>query len=164
MERKEKVLESVVTVRFQDCDPFGHLNNARYIDYFMDARQEQIARHYGILFIDRDRNESWVISLSQIAFLRPVEALETIRVRTQLINATDSTLTVEGAIFSSKSMRLKALAWVDFIYVGMESGRRAQHPRELMELFETVRVDGVHDPHGFVRRASDIRSVISQLG
>ena len=32
-----------MTVRFQDCDPFGHLNNARYIDYFLNARQDQIA-------------------------------------------------------------------------------------------------------------------------
>jgi acyl-CoA thioester hydrolase len=28
-----KELESTAVIRFQDCDPFGHLNNARYIDY-----------------------------------------------------------------------------------------------------------------------------------
>ena len=31
-----KELESEVVARFQDCDPFGHLNNARYMDYFIN--------------------------------------------------------------------------------------------------------------------------------
>ncbi len=30
--------ETQIVIRFQDCDPFGHLNNARYIDYFVNAR------------------------------------------------------------------------------------------------------------------------------
>ncbi|HKP96885.1 MAG TPA: thioesterase family protein [Fibrobacteria bacterium] len=42
----ERETESIVTVRFQDCDPFGHLNNARYIDYFTNAREDQLIRYY----------------------------------------------------------------------------------------------------------------------
>ena len=30
--------------RFSDCDPFGHLNNARYIDYFINAREDHLRR------------------------------------------------------------------------------------------------------------------------
>ena len=26
--------ESEVVIRFPDCDPFRHLNNSRYVDYF----------------------------------------------------------------------------------------------------------------------------------
>lgn len=29
-----KETESRVVVRFQDCDPLQHLNNAKYFDYF----------------------------------------------------------------------------------------------------------------------------------
>jgi acyl-CoA thioester hydrolase len=34
----EKVPESEALIRFPDCDPFNHLNNSRYIDYFINAR------------------------------------------------------------------------------------------------------------------------------
>ena len=42
-----KQLESTTKIRFQDCDPFRHLNNARYTDYFMNAREDQLAQFYG---------------------------------------------------------------------------------------------------------------------
>jgi len=44
----DKVLKSKVKIRFQDCDPFNHLNNSKYIDYFINAREEQILKHYDL--------------------------------------------------------------------------------------------------------------------
>lgn len=35
-----------VVIRFQDCDPFGHLNNARYIDYFINERENHLLQYY----------------------------------------------------------------------------------------------------------------------
>ncbi len=29
--------ESRVVIRFQDCDPMQHLNNAKYFDYYFNA-------------------------------------------------------------------------------------------------------------------------------
>ena len=43
-----KELESEVVARFQDCDPFGHLNNARYMDYLINAREDQLIHFYQI--------------------------------------------------------------------------------------------------------------------
>ena len=31
---------SIMSVRFQDCDHFTHLNNGRYVDYFHSAQVE----------------------------------------------------------------------------------------------------------------------------
>ena len=39
-------LESTTHIRFQDCDPFGHLNNAQYLDYFMNAREDHLLANY----------------------------------------------------------------------------------------------------------------------
>ncbi|MEM8567925.1 MAG: thioesterase family protein, partial [Bacteroidota bacterium] len=41
-----KTLESIHTIRFPDCDPFNHLNNARYIDYFINAREDHELQHF----------------------------------------------------------------------------------------------------------------------
>ena len=43
-----KVLESNMKIRFQDCDPFNHLNNAAYLNYFMNAREDHLIENYGI--------------------------------------------------------------------------------------------------------------------
>ncbi len=34
------VLGSKTKIRFQDCDPFNHLNNAAYINYLINARED----------------------------------------------------------------------------------------------------------------------------
>ena len=39
--------ESKVAIRFQDCDPFAHLNNAKYIEYFINAREDHLIQAYG---------------------------------------------------------------------------------------------------------------------
>ena len=41
-----KELESTVKIRFQDCDPYGHLNNGAYINLFINAREDQLESHY----------------------------------------------------------------------------------------------------------------------
>ena len=40
--------ESKTTIRFHDCDPFRHLNQARYLDYFVECREDQLREHYGL--------------------------------------------------------------------------------------------------------------------
>jgi len=39
-----KLTESRAIIRFQDCDPLRHLNNAKYFDYFYNAREDQVAQ------------------------------------------------------------------------------------------------------------------------
>ena len=39
MNAYNKTPESTRIVRFQDCDPYGHLNNAKYIDYLLRLLQ-----------------------------------------------------------------------------------------------------------------------------
>ncbi|MDA8650906.1 thioesterase, partial [Flavobacteriaceae bacterium] len=45
---ENKILESKAIVRFQDCDPFNHLNNAAYLNYLVNAREDQLMEAYGI--------------------------------------------------------------------------------------------------------------------
>jgi len=68
-----KELESIAYVRFQDCDPFQHLNNARYIDYFLNAREDQLIKFYdfSIFQYTKEANAGWVVTKTQIAYLYP---------------------------------------------------------------------------------------------
>jgi acyl-CoA thioester hydrolase len=154
------VLESTTVVRFQDCDPFGHLNNARYIDYFLNVRQDQIAAAYGIHLYEKGKQpaESWVVSQTQIAYLAPAQLAEEVLVRTRLVHADENRLVVEGIMLDAQARRVKAVAWIEFTYVSLLTGRRAQHPAELMQLFRQVEVAGIFGEDGFNRRVAGLRA------
>jgi len=149
--------ESLAVIRFQDCDPFGHLNNARYIDYFMNARMDHLAEHYGLSLIQEGRNESWVVSKSQIAFVSPARMAERVRIRTRLINFAECNLVVEGLMLSEDAQRLKAALWIEFTYVSLASGRPVKHTDDLVALFRDVVIQGAYH-EGFDQRVTTLRS------
>jgi len=151
--------ESIVKVRFQDCDPFGHLNNARFIDYFLNARQDQLAQHYNLSTYEANdpARASWVIRQTHIAYLQPVPAMTDVLIRTRLINYTETSLVVEGLMLDREARHLKAIVWFEFVYVSLANGRPLSQPAELMELFRAVLVPGVYQPSGFNRRVEAAR-------
>jgi YbgC/YbaW family acyl-CoA thioester hydrolase len=148
--------ESTAKIRFQDCDPFGHLNNARYIDYFMNARTDQIADHYGLQLLQEGQSKSWVVTKSQIAYFAPAKLMETVCIRTRLLRAGDRSLLVEGLMLDQNNHRLKALLWMEFTYVDLHTGRSSQHPDELMQLLRSIQTGGFE--HGFEGRADWLRA------
>jgi acyl-CoA thioester hydrolase len=152
-------LESTAIARFQDCDPFNHLNNARYIDYFLNSREDQLALAYNLDVFDHGKtlNANWVTTKNQIAYLRPVQVMEEIRIRTRLIYFNEKSLVVEGLMLDKNAQRLKCFAWIEFAYVSVANGRSTNHPDELMQLFHEVAYPNEFDPDGFNRRIDAVR-------
>lgn len=152
-------LESRYVVRFQDCDPFGHLNNARYIDYIFNARQDQLARDYGFHIFEhgKETNQNWVVTRSHIAYLFPAQVNEAIVIRTKLIQMTESTIVVEALMLDTELKRPKAVAWTEFTYVSLATGRTTKHPDDLMALFAQVIVEGIWSADGFNQRVEALR-------
>ena len=155
-----KVLESTAVVRFQDCDPFGHLNNARYLDYFMNARQDQLQEFYDfdILAVGRQQGKNWVVSKSSIAYLAPAMMGEGVRIQTKLIHASQRRLVVEGIMLDAGGQQLKAVAWVEFMFVDLRNSRSASHPDEFMQLFNQVAVGDIYNRGHFDERVARLKS------
>ncbi|MBZ0280620.1 MAG: acyl-CoA thioesterase [Anaerolineae bacterium] len=156
----EKQLESTVVIRFQDCDPFQHLNNARYIDYFMNAREDHLKHYYDFRIFDvfEQTGHAWVVTKNQIAYLAPAVMLEAVVIQTQLIQMTENILVVEGLMLDKARQRLKSVAWIEFAFVSLLNGKPAKHPDEFMDRFQPVRVDGIFDPDGFSARVNALKS------
>jgi acyl-CoA thioester hydrolase len=157
----EKELDSRVVVRFQDCDPFGHLNNVRYIDYFMNAREDQLLDYYDFDLFGHTQNSGngWVVSKNQIAYLYPARMKEEVLIRTRLIHRTERTLVVEGVMYDTDERHIKAVMWVEFTYINVKSGRPGSHEPELMALFDAVVIEDLYDGDtSFSARASELRS------
>jgi acyl-CoA thioester hydrolase len=151
------VPESFSVIHFQDCDPFGHLNNARYVDTFMNAREEHISRHYGIQILDPNRQESWVVNKALIAYVAPASMGEKVLIRTRIIDYSGQTLRVECVMSNEAGRRLKAVLWFDFTYVSLATGRPVQHPAGFMQLFDAIGLD-VEFSDNFDKRVDHLRS------
>jgi YbgC/YbaW family acyl-CoA thioester hydrolase len=156
---RTRVPESTLVARFQDCDPFGHLNNARYLDYFLNAREEHLAQHYDFHIYEHTKqtNEGWVVTNTQISYLRPVGVMEEVLVRTCLLQFTDTTITIEGVMLDPKTLKLKSLCWMQFTYVSLATGRAITHPETLLALFKDVIIEEEVVTAGFPARVESLR-------
>ena len=130
---------SLYRIRFQDCDPFGHLNNGRYLDYIINAREEHLLQHYDLdLYSERFRDFNWVARSSRVNHLVPLRPNRMVRIQTGLLNFTRSQLLMEAVLTEPDSRTLHATGWVEFIHVDTRTGRPARHAPELMELFQLI--------------------------
>lgn len=140
MEQLPKVLESKAKIRFQDCDPFNHLNNGSYLNYFMNHREDVIMENYDldIFKMASKTGLSWVSSSNQIAYLKPALLMETIVLESQLIGFNDSELKVEMRMYNSNKTQLKAILWASFVHFNLLKQKREYHTEALIQLFTEV--------------------------
>lgn len=128
------VLSSKARVRFQDCDPFQHMNNARYIDYFLNARADQVQQHFG-LDLFGGSGFTWVVGSNQIAYFKPVLPNETIVIESEIVYYSEKRIIVEMRMYDETGVELKSFIWVDSIPISIKTQKVEPHAPQLMELF-----------------------------
>ncbi|WP_353777763.1 thioesterase family protein [Winogradskyella sp. 3972H.M.0a.05] len=135
-----KVLESKAIIRFQDCDPFNHLNNSSYLNYFMNHREDMLIEVYDIDIYKMARKEgkSWVVGTSQIAYLKPAFLMEKVTMQSQLLHYTDSELYVEMRMYNEDKSQLKAILWSSFVHFNLLKQQREIHTEDFMNLFSAI--------------------------
>lgn len=134
-----QILSSKAIIRFQDCDPYAHLNNGRYLDYFMNAREDQVweAYDFNVYEYSRTTGLGWVVSQNQIAYLRPALLMEEVTMESQMIESRPKFLRIEMRMFDT-DRKLKSLLWVHLIHVDIRQGKSTPHSEELQLLFDRM--------------------------
>ena len=158
--------ETLHRVHFQDCDMLGHLNNARYLDYFLNAREDHTTAHYNLNMgeLARAQSAGWVITKHHISYLKPARQGVVVRILSQLIHFDNSNLVLEMQMRNEDGTRLLALLWSEMTFVALPAGTRTDHSNALMELLEELDVDGVgYDPDGFDERVKEVRQQLKKL-
>ncbi|MBX0332209.1 acyl-CoA thioesterase [Pontibacter sp. HSC-14F20] len=155
-----KILESKALIRFEDCDPFGHLNNGRYIDYYLNAREDQLRDNYDldIYAMGKTTGKAWVVTSNQIAYLREVKFMETVTIKTCLRWYSSSDLMMEGQMVDPETGAIISIIWTRFAYIDIRKGQKAEHSEELTNLFGSVAVLGEGKPaEYFEDRVKELR-------
>ncbi|MDA8596202.1 MAG: acyl-CoA thioesterase [Flavobacteriaceae bacterium] len=135
-----KILSSSTRIRFQDCDPFNHLNNGRYIDYFINAREDHLMEYYDLNLFDLVKKEGigWVVSSSKLSFIRPVFTMEHVKIESQIIEFGRNHTLVELRMFSEEDGLIKSFAWINFVHFNLKTNKVSAHQERFMDLFEQI--------------------------
>lgn len=151
----EKRPHSYYTVRFGDCDPFGHLNNARYVDYFINAREDHLKEAYQMDMKQfYAQGMTWLVGGHEINYLKPADYNERIRIASSIIDAGADYLLVEMVMTDNKETHIKAVIHTRFIHVGLKSGRRENHPEGFMDFAKSIAIEWNGEP--FAQRVKSL--------
>ncbi|MCB0739301.1 MAG: acyl-CoA thioesterase [Bacteroidetes bacterium] len=134
----EKQPKSTAKVRFQDCDPNAHLNNSRYIDYMLNAREDHLKDFYDLDVYARMRTEKrgWEVAKNEILYKRPALLMEELVINSRLIAFSPRHIKVEIGMFNKQETELKALLWSVFVPFNAITQRADQHTDTIMKLIE----------------------------
>jgi YbgC/YbaW family acyl-CoA thioester hydrolase len=140
MKTLEMTPESEAVIRFPDCDPFHHLNNSRYLDYFLNAREDHLIHHYGfsIYQYTREYSRGWVVGMNQLAYFKPALLMETVIIQSTLLQIREKDILVEMRMLDKEKTMLKALLWSRFYHVDLASQKSVPHSEELMLFFKPL--------------------------
>ncbi len=135
-----KEVESLIKIRFPDCDPFNHLNNSKYIDYIINAREDHLLKYYNfdVYKITKETGNTWVVAQTQIAYLSSAELMEDVIIQTSLISLNEKTLLVEAKMYNEHKTQLKAVMWAKLAHYNLRTKKSQEHTKELMEFFNKV--------------------------
>ena len=124
-----KETESRVLIRFQDCDPLRHLNNAKYFDYFFNAREDQVPKLYGVEMMDfiKKYQAAWVIYNHNISYVKPAQVGEWVRIKSRIIWHNHNTVVLEYYMTDDSEKQLKTLLWTTMRYVTLAEGKSTDH-------------------------------------
>ena len=135
----EKELESTSFIAFSDCDPFRHLNNARYVDYFLTAREQQLLEAYHLSLAEWGaKGKGWFVTQNLVAYLKPANYAETVTLVSRIISFDEYDLHLEMVMWDKKKSILKSIFWSRFSHIDLKEGKRMEHSPDLKELFGTV--------------------------
>ena len=140
--KTQHILSSTTKIRFQDCDPYGHLNNSKYIDYMINVREDHLINEYdlNVFLMAHEQKRSWIVGQNEIAYLKPSLIMEKVVIQTRLIDYTERYVQAEMVMYNADKTQVKAVLWTRFFHFDFAMGRAVSHSEKLMELFKEVHV------------------------
>ena len=96
-----------MAVRWSDLDAYGHVNNARFLTLYEEARVAMFftgARAHGVTTFE----EGIVIARHEIDYLRPVDYSESVRVELWISELRTASFTVDYQLFDGDVLASRA--------------------------------------------------------
>jgi len=112
-EKKPYLHEKTLAVAWGDMDALGHVNNARYLDYFQEARIDWLAS----INIQMREETGPILVHVACTFLKPVVYPATINIKSRAGDVGNSSFVIEHDLFQGEQLMAQGLSkivWVDY--------------------------------------------------
>ncbi|MEC5126705.1 thioesterase family protein [Verrucomicrobiales bacterium BCK34] len=127
---------SMVQVRPDDIDMNQHVHNAKYFDYVLTARYDQMERCYGMsMEAFLERGFSWVVRASYMEHKRPLRIGDTAAVKTAVTEIRERGVKVSFDITKEADSKTVAKGWLDYAMVSLQSGRPQPIPDDIIQIY-----------------------------
>lgn len=138
-----KEISTTVKIRFSDCDPIGHLNNVKYIEYMLNAREDHVESFYGFTYEEYTRQTgcTWITIQNEIAYLKEVRYNAKVQISSKTIEVGDRISKVEILMKSEDGKTIHSVLWITVIYFNMKTRSSEIHPPETRAKFEEFLVN-----------------------
>lgn len=133
----QKEISNLVRVRFSDCDPIGHLNNVKYLEYMLNAREDHVESGYGFTYEEYTRKTgcTWITIQNEIAYLKEVRYNAKVVISSKTIEVGDRLSKVEILMKSEDGKTIHSILWLSVIYFNMKTRKSDLHPEDTKNLF-----------------------------
>ena len=111
--KKITVHQKTLNIAWGDMDALGHVNNARYFDYFQEARIEWLRE----LNIPMTEKTGPVVIHVGCTFLKPVIYPATVLIRSSLHSLGNSSLIMDHDLYQNEVLMAQGtskIVWVDY--------------------------------------------------
>lgn len=134
---------STAKVRFGDCDPIGHLNNVKYLEYMLNAREDHVENFYGFTYEEylKKTGCTWITIQNEIAYLKEVKANVKVQITSKTIYISDRLDKVELLMKSEDGSTIHAVLWITVIYFNLKTRKSEIQPQEIQDLFKKTFVE-----------------------
>lgn len=127
---------SELKVRPDDIDMNNHVHSAKYLDYVLAARYEQMERDYKMSMDDFHRlGFGWVIRSVLINFVRPLMLGDEMLIETQLESYSGARSEVRFCIKKKSSLKTAADGKILYTMVSLKNGKPARIPEEIIKKY-----------------------------
>lgn len=130
------IFSSEIKVRPDDIDMNNHVHNAKYLDYVLTARYEQMTNNYNMSmreFIEKGFN--WVVSAVHIDWKRALNLDDIAIVKTQMDSISGAQCRVNFWIENKETKKLVSDGYFLYTMVSIKTGRPARITEDIIEKY-----------------------------
>jgi acyl-CoA thioester hydrolase len=121
------VFQHPIEVRFRDCDPLGHVNNAAYLTYLEQARLFYWRSLWGFGLDDADAKPGVIMARAEIDYRLPARYGQTLTVRIDLAAIGKTSFTYDYEIVDEHDRVVASARTVQVMY-DYQTGRPVPIP------------------------------------
>ena len=122
-------------VRYDECDAYGHLNNAVYLHYMLEAAL-QASDDVGYSFERHTQTGvAWLAKDTEIEYLNPVRYGDTVEVKTWVVDFRRIRSLRTYELSSMETGEMVARAQTEFIYIDVATQRPLRIPDDMIAAF-----------------------------